>query len=97
MTKRLKLLAAAGLALMLVGCKQGPYQPEIVTPEQAQAYIKRGEPVTIADVRSATSYKREHIEGAVHFPYAEVLANARIKGETKLTLPKEHWILLYCT
>lgn len=97
MTKHLKLLAAAGLALLMIGCKQGPYEPTVITPEEAQAYIKRGEEVVIADVRSETSYKREHIEGAIHFPYAEVMANAKIKGETTITLPKDRWVLLYCT
>lgn len=66
------------------------YEPTVVTPQEVQARLKRGDAVVIADVRHADGYGREHIEGAVHFPYATLATD-------EVDLPKDRWIVLYCT
>lgn len=91
MSRLIRLIAATGAALLLVGCSNKPYEPEVVTPQDVQARIQRGDAVLLADVRSPRSYQREHIEGAVSFPIAEVSQTNRVD------LPKDRWIVLYCT
>lgn len=91
MPKTIRRLSAALLtAWALAGCAQKPYAPELVTPEAVQARVARGEAVLLADVRKPASYRAEHIDGAVSFPAARL-------AEGRVALPKDRWIVLYCT
>jgi rhodanese-related sulfurtransferase len=44
----------------------------------------------VVDVLPAREYERSHIRGAVHFPPARVIADARLR------LPHEAPIVVYC-
>jgi len=44
----------------------------------------------VVDVLPAREYERSHIRGAVHFPLARVIADARLR------LPHEAPIVVYC-
>lgn len=90
----IKRLTLIGLTLLAVGCAKepaGPFEPERVTPAQVQERLSRGEKLTVVDVRSKRSYEREHIEGAVAMPAAEM------KKEAAPGLPRDAWVVLYCT
>lgn len=92
--KHVTRLVLTGLALMAVGCNAkpaGPYEPDPITPAEVQARRAKGETMLIADVRSKYAFEREHIEGAVMLPVAE------LSKEVKPGLPKDAWIVLYCT
>ena len=85
------LRGAAAIAIVLAaGCDNTPKEPLLVTPVEAQAYLQRGEKVLIADVRSEVGYRNEHIEGAISAPFAQIYQGQH-------TLPKDQWVLLYCT
>lgn len=86
-----RLISAVGVALLLAGCSNKPYEPEVVTPQDVKARMDRGDAVLMADVRTPRSFQREHIEGAVSLPIAEV------SQTNKVNLPKDRWIVLYCT
>lgn len=91
MRQTIRRLGAVFLtAWALAGCAQKPYAPELVTPEAVQSRITRGEAVLFADVRKPASYRTEHIAGAVSFPAARL-------AEGRVALPKDRWIVLYCT
>lgn len=68
----------------------GPYEPTRIAPNVIADRIKQGEAFLPVDVRSADAFLTEHIEGAVHAPYADILAG-------KAALPKDRTLLLYCT
>lgn len=89
MSRLTRLIAVA--ALLLAGCSNKPYEPELVTPQDVQGRLQRGDAILMTDVRHPRSFAREHIEGAVNFPIAEV------SQTHKVDLPKDRWIVLYCT
>lgn len=91
MSRLIRWMSVAATALVLAGCSNKPYEPEVVTPQDVQARIQRGDNVLMADVRHPRSFLREHIEGAVNFSIAEV------SQTNKVDLPKDRWIVLYCT
>jgi 3-mercaptopyruvate sulfurtransferase SseA len=66
------------------------YDAPRVTPEQAQARILAGEQLVILDVRSEAAYKSGHIAGAINIPWANL-------KDDYSQLPKDRFILLYCT
>jgi len=62
-----------------------------VSLEQAKAAFDNGEAV-IVDVRSRESYSASHIPGAINIPLNEIEANP-----AQIGLPKDQWIITYCT
>jgi 3-mercaptopyruvate sulfurtransferase SseA len=68
----------------------GAYDAPRVTPEQAYARIQAGEDLVILDVRSASAYQAGHIQGAINIPWANL-------KDDYSQLPKDRFILLYCT
>ena len=64
------------------------YDAPRVTPEQARQLV--GAALIILDVRSASDYKSGHIEGAINIPWANIRNDYS-------QLPKDRFILLYCT
>lgn len=90
----LKRLTLIGLTLFAVGCAAkpaGPFEPAQITPAEVQARLAKGEKIIVADVRSKRSYSKEHIDGAVALPVAE------LSKDQKPGLPKDAWVVLYCT
>lgn len=83
--RRAFALLAAGL--LLAAC--APYEAPKLTPEEVHSRMKAGEPVLFVDVRSPQAFALEHVEGAVNCPAS------RFGG--KSDLPKDRWIVLYCT
>lgn len=105
----LKWVGVGAIALALVACTNGAstvpqagapvpgasapvavYDAPRVTPEQAQARILAGEQLVILDVRSESAYKAGHIAGAINIPWANL-------KDDYSQLPKDRFILLYCT
>lgn len=84
--------ATAVVASVLVtACQpEAPAEPQLVTPSEAKARMAKGEAVTIVDVRSPMGYHNEHIEGALNVPLSNIAQNQH-------GLPKDRWVLLYCT
>lgn len=62
-----------------------------VSVDVALAALQSGAAV-IVDVRSTQNYDISHIEGAISIPLEEVEANPN-----GLDLPKDQWIITYCT
>ncbi len=62
-----------------------------VTAEDAKAAFDAGE-VIIVDVRSAESYATSHIVGALSIPLGEFETDI-----ANIDLPKDQWIITYCT
>ncbi|MFP5502630.1 MAG: rhodanese-like domain-containing protein [Candidatus Sericytochromatia bacterium] len=93
----IKRLTLIGLTLFAVGCAAeppepaGPFEPAQITPAEVQARLAKGEKLVVADVRSKRSYSKEHIDGAVALPVAE------LSKDVKPGLPKDAWVVLYCT
>lgn len=58
--------------------------------QDVKARLAQGAQVTVVDVRAREAFEREHIEGAVSLPWGELE-----KGHAML--PKDRFILLYCT
>jgi 3-mercaptopyruvate sulfurtransferase SseA len=65
------------------------YEPTRIAVEDAYKRVK-AENLLILDVRGEASYAAEHIEGAINIPWANL-------KETYSQLPKDRFILLYCT
>lgn len=78
-------LLAAGL--VLAAC--APYEAPKLTADEVHARMAAGERVLFVDVRSPQAFALEHVEGAVNCPAS------RFGGKTDL--PKDRWIVLYCT
>ena len=62
-----------------------------VTVQEAQAALASGEAVMV-DVRSAGAFETSHIIGALNIPLDKIETNP-----TSLDLPKDQWIITYCT
>ncbi|HKY53212.1 MAG TPA: rhodanese-like domain-containing protein [Anaerolineales bacterium] len=62
-----------------------------VTVEEAKAAFDSGAAV-IVDVRSQEAYDVSHIDGALFVPLGEFESNI-----ANIDLPKEQWIITYCT
>ena len=60
----------------------------ITGPFELDGLIKRGEPVTIVDVRLPTDYQAGHIPGAVNLPNG--------KWHTLSGIPKDRIAVIYC-
>lgn len=60
------------------------------TAQEVKARLDAGATAVILDVRAKEAFAREHIEGALSMPWGEIE-----KGHTQL--PKDRFILLYCT
>ena len=86
-----KGITVLALGLALLGCHRSvPYEPEVVTVDHVQERLAKGEQLLFVDVRSARSYEREHIEGAINVPASKL-------GEKTVDLPQNRWMVLYCT
>jgi rhodanese-related sulfurtransferase len=77
--------AAAGL--LLAACS--PYEPPRLTATEVHARMAKGEQVLFVDTRPPQAYALEHVDGAVNVPSS--------RFGTKTDLPKDRWIVLYCT
>lgn len=77
---------AAGIA---ASPSTSTFEAPRVTPDEVRARQAAGEDLMLVDVRSAESFKHEHITGAESFPWATLE-----KSQTKL--PRERRIVLYC-
>lgn len=105
----LRLVGVGAIALALAACASGAtsvpqagapvpgasapvgaYDAPRVTPEQAYARIQAGEDLVILDVRPASAYQAGHIKGAINIPWANL-------KDDYSQLPKDRFILLYCT
>jgi 3-mercaptopyruvate sulfurtransferase SseA len=62
-----------------------------VTVQDAKAAFDGGEAI-IVDVRSQAAYEAGHVDGALSIPLNEFETN--IAG---IDLPKDQWIITYCT
>ena len=62
-----------------------------VTVEEAKAALDNGTAI-IVDVRSGQAYDLSHIPGALTIPLGEFETNPK-----KISLPKDGWIITYCT
>lgn len=60
-----------------------------ISAEDTREQMRNGNAVVI-DVRDASAFKRSHIAGAIHVPFAGVEA-------AMATLPKDKLIVAYCT
>ncbi len=93
MLRRLATLTA--FLALLVGVAACTSIPETaddiprITVEELKTELDRG-PVTVIDVRGASSYETSHLRGALSIPEAEVKSRV---GE----LPRDGLIVTYCT
>ena len=62
-----------------------------VTVEEAKAALDSGEAV-IVDVRSQAAYDTSHVAGAIFIPLGAFETDI-----ANIDLPKEQWIITYCT
>lgn len=62
-----------------------------VTVEDAKTAFDN-ETAIFVDVRSAQAYKASHIPGSINIQLGEFETNP-----TGIDLPKDHWIITYCT
>ena len=62
-----------------------------VTVEEAKAALDSGAAV-IVDVRSAEAYEASHIAGSLFIPLGEFETDIE-----NIDLPKDQWIITYCT
>lgn len=62
-----------------------------VTVEDAKTAFDNGTAI-IVDVRSEQAFAQSHIPGAINIQLGEFETNP-----TELNLPKDHWIITYCT
>jgi len=62
-----------------------------VSVEDAKAAFDSGAAI-IVDVRSAQAFANSHIPGALNIPLGEFETNP-----TQLDLPRDEWIITYCT
>jgi rhodanese-related sulfurtransferase len=60
----------------------------LITVDQLRDAVQNGTAVTV-DVRTAQQYAASHIEGALHIPFAQVVARAN-------ELPKDKLVVFYC-
>jgi 3-mercaptopyruvate sulfurtransferase SseA len=65
-------------------------EPIRLTPDQVRARQATGESIVVVDVRSAAEFAAGHIAGALSVPWPDL---PRHYSE----LPKDKYILLYCT
>ena len=84
----LLVLVVAGLGL-LGSCGVSLEDVRRIAPEEVKEALVK-EDVVIVDVRSASSFKTIHIQGARHLPLAEIQARFS-------ELPKDSLIVTYCS
>lgn len=65
-----------------------PNIPRVSLEEAKKAFDTQS--AIIVDVRDSNSYAQQHVKGAINIPLGEL--------ESKLNeLPKDKWLILYCT
>jgi 3-mercaptopyruvate sulfurtransferase SseA len=85
------LVAPAPEATPVAEASPASTQPfERIAPEAFRNRQLAGEKFVIVDVRSASAFAAEHIEGAVNAPFGQIQAG-------KADLTKDEPLLLYCT
>lgn len=62
-----------------------------VTVQEAKVALENGTAILV-DVRSAEAFEVSHVAGAIHIPLGEIETNP-----IGLDLPKDQWIITYCT
>ena len=62
-----------------------------ISPEEARVALESGAAVVV-DVRSADAFQESHIAGAISIPLVQIETDP-----STVTLPKEEWIITYCT
>ena len=62
-----------------------------VSVEEAKAALDSGVAI-IVDVRSPAAFETSHVAGAINIPLGEIERNP-----AGLDLPKDEWIITYCT
>ena len=62
-----------------------------VSVEEAQTALNSGSAIVV-DVRSPEAFQASHVAGAINIPLGEIETNP-----TGLNLPKDQWIITYCT
>lgn len=67
---------------------------EYITLTQLNELVKRGEPVVLGDVRTAATYDPADL--AVHSA-SRIDPNDAVRAATRLGLPYDSWLVLYCT
>lgn len=67
--------------------------PERITIDQVLARMQRGEPIVFLDSRNVTAWE----EGTIKIPDALRVGNNKQLAEVMKELPKESFIVTYCT
>lgn len=62
-----------------------------ITPKEAYALIKSGEPVAVLDVRTPDEFTQEHIEGSILIPVQTLENNLALIAQVK-----NQKIIVYC-
>ena len=86
----LLLLAACSRSAGPAGAVASTADVPRITPQELKAKLDAGEPVIVADARSAASYEASHIAGAISVPATGVQDHLD-------ALPQDAQIVFYCT
>lgn len=92
MSKLLPFLAAVALGAPLVA--EPPYAsvPRVTTDKLEHLELQQHPHIVIIDVRTPMEYRMGHIAGALNWSIA-----LQPTGYVKLKLPRNEWIVTYCT
>lgn len=96
MNKLIKFVLCLSLVLLITGCKMGNNKIEVQPIDKSLAIQKIEDGAILIDVRTASEYSANHIEGAINIDVTEILSLKGELGYNNRNISKNTVLILYC-
>lgn len=96
MNKLIKLVLCISLVLLITGCKMENNKIEVQPIDKSLAIQKIEDGAILIDVRTASEYSANHIEGAINIDVTEILSLKGELGYNNRNISKNTVLILYC-
>ena len=96
MNKLKKIVLCLSLVLLITGCGMKNNKIEVQPIDKSLAVQKIEDGAILIDVRSASEYSANHIEGAINIDVTEILSLKGELGYNNKNISKNTVLILYC-
>ena len=96
MNKLIKFVLCLSLVLLITGCKMENNKIEVQPIDKSLAIQKIEDGAILIDVRTASEYSANHIEGAINIDVTEILSLKGELGYNNRNISKNTVLILYC-
>ena len=96
MNKLIKFVLCLSIVLLITGCKMENNKIEVQPIDKSLAIQKIEDGAILIDVRTASEYSANHIEGAINIDVTEILSLKGELGYNNRNISKNTVLILYC-